>query len=195
MGEYVMRFGPQAAVDRKNALTDRAVGLTRRIMDYVGIDRTASERQEGRLVGTGVLGSDDGKIVAEVIRSEPMSKALAGDGSGVRIVEERDTYHVKRPWVPSFLGSIAYKQTAFSVFYTEPVSATPAEDSAELAAKEVTPRLYAGHVTLAASAENIQRGAEAVVGFVAHLREAMVGTCVSWPPPIVESVRELSSGL
>lgn len=195
MGEYVARLGTQAAVDRKNALTDRAAGLTRRIMNHIGIDSAVSKQQEKPLVGAGLTARDDGKVVSEVIRSEPIPNALAGNGSGVRIVEERNTYHVKRPWVPGFLGSLAYTRSAFSVFYTEAVSTTPLEGTTEPAIPEVTPRLYDGHVTVEAAAENIQRGADAAVGFVAYLRDAMARSCITWPPTITQPVRELSSDL
>jgi hypothetical protein len=180
----------QAAVLAANFANDRAVIATQRIMDHVGIDPAAEERHEVPLAGSGLLAGPGGKYVSRVIRSLPIPRALAGNGSGVRVVEARDEFHIKRGLVPSFLGRLAYSVSSHSVFYTE--ATTPA-GSATLAAATPDARMYGGHVGPEASEENIARGVEATTDFITQLREVMMASCLSWPQSLIEPVQALSS--
>lgn len=182
------------AVLAANFANDRAVIVTQRLMDYVGLDPAAEERQEVPLAGLDVMSGSAGKKVSRTIRSAPIPRGLAGDGSGVRVVEARDEYHIKRALMPSFLGGLAHRVSTYSMFYMEPVAGTPAEgNTAVVSATNPDTRMYAGHVGLEATDENIQRGMEATSAFIGQMRDVMMASCLSWPPSLIEPVRALSS--
>lgn len=177
------------AVLTANFANDRAVIATQRIMDHVGIDPAAEERHEVPLAGSGLLTGPGGKHVSRIIRSLPIPRALAGNDSGVRVVEARDEFHIKRGLVPSFLGGLAYNVSSYSVFYTE----ATAEGSTEPAAATPDARMYAGHVGPQASEENIARTVETTTDFITQLREVMMASCLHWPQSLIEPVQALSS--
>lgn len=198
MAERLTISSKRAMVDRRNALNDTAVELTRRMMSGVGIDVAASERREVPLAGEGCLLYSNGKLVSRVIRTQPIPDAVADDGSGVRIVEKREEYHVKRPLIPAFVGGLAYSRTAFSKFTTEAVFATDG-DGESAAAVETPPRLgfeiHTGHVGVIAQTADIERSVASTVSFMGHMRDVMVASRMIWAPTLMQPVQELAGGI
>ena len=163
------------AVRHANNTTANAVHLSRRIMREVGIDEVASERREVPLVGNDSFSGSTGKKVSSVLRSLPIPRADASEVPGVRLVEDRDEYYVKRPLVPAFLGGIAYTRTASSVFYSEVISDPQSEGVSTMPVEE-RPRVYDGEVGMAATVENIERSQQTAHAFMAHLVDILQGS-------------------